>query len=141
MIDILTIMVVLSSTPRTPSCSNPRNISMPMSVSDLAREATVITAARACTSTARKLSTAGPRAPSPPSSAAMKLRGQSRSLGADGGARITVIADKSLMYPVPHDRRELRRIRQVSLLSSSVAGRQLPGVEARHVCRRALSRL
>ena len=113
MIDILTILVVylLVHAADAELLANPRNVSMPMSVSELKpREATVITVAR------DKLFVNGEEVVSVAEIAAgtepvveplrAKLRKQSKSLlGADAEEReVTVIADKSLMYPV------LRRI-------------------------------
>jgi biopolymer transport protein TolR len=113
MIDILTILVVylLVHAADAELLANPRNISMPMSVSELKpREATVITVARDVlyVNGEEVVSLAEVTASSAPvvEPLRLKLRKQARSLlGAGAEEReITVIADKSLMYPV------LRRI-------------------------------
>jgi biopolymer transport protein TolR len=113
MIDILTIMVVylLVHAADAELLSNPRNVSMPMSVSELKpREATVITVARDMlyVNGEEVVSVAEVAASTEPvvERLRLKLRKQARSLlGASADEReITVIADKSLMYPV------LRRI-------------------------------
>jgi biopolymer transport protein ExbD len=113
MIDILTIMVVylLVHAADAELLSNPRNVSMPMSVSELKpREATVITVARDMlyVNGEEVVSVAEVAASTEPvvERLRLKLRKQARSLlGASAEEReITVIADKSLMYPV------LRRI-------------------------------
>jgi biopolymer transport protein TolR len=113
MIDILTIMVVylLVHAADAELLSNPRNVSMPMSVSELKpREATVITVARDMlyVNGEEVVSVAEVAASTEPvvERLRVKLRKQARSLlGASADEReITVIADKSLMYPV------LRRI-------------------------------
>jgi biopolymer transport protein ExbD len=113
MIDILTIIVVylLVHAADAELLSNPRNVSMPMSVSELKpREATVITVARdiVYVNGEQVVSVAAVASSTEPVIEALriKLRKQARSLlGADAEQReITVIADKSLLYPV------LRRI-------------------------------
>jgi len=113
MIDILTIIVVylLVHAADAELLSNPRNVSMPMSVSELKpREATVITVARDMlyVNGEEVVSVAEVAASTEPvvERLRVKLRKQARSLlGASADEReITVIADKSLMYPV------LRRI-------------------------------
>ena len=113
MIDILTIIVVylLVHAADAELLSNPRNVSMPMSVSELKpREATVITVARDMlyVNGEEVVSVAEVAASTEPvvERLRLKLRKQARSLlGASAEEReITVIADKSLMYPV------LRRI-------------------------------
>jgi len=113
MIDILTIMVVylLVHAADAELLSNPRNVSMPMSVSELKpREATVITVARDMlyVNGEEVVSVSEVAASTEPvvERLRLKLRKQARSLlGASADEReITVIADKSLMYPV------LRRI-------------------------------
>jgi biopolymer transport protein TolR len=113
MIDILTILVVylLVHAADAELLSNPRNVSMPMSVSELKpREATVITVARDMlyVNGEEVVSVAEVAASTEPvvERLRVKLRKQARSLlGAGAEEReITVIADKSLMYPV------LRRI-------------------------------
>ena len=113
MIDILTIIVVylLVHAADAELLSNPRNVSMPMSVSELKpREATVITVARDMlyVNGEEVVSVAEVAASTEPVVERLraKLRKQARSLlGASAEEReITVIADKSLMYPV------LRRI-------------------------------
>ena len=113
MIDILTIMVVylLVHAADAELLANPRNISMPMSVSELKpREATVITVARDMlyVNGEEVVSLSDVTAGTEPVVEALraKLRKQSKSLlGADAEEReVTVIADRSLMYPV------LRRI-------------------------------
>jgi len=113
MIDILTIMVVylLVHAADAELLSNPRNVSMPMSVSELKpREATVITVARDMlyVNGEEVVSVAEVAASTEPvvERLRVKLRKQARSLlGASADEReITVIADRSLMYPV------LRRI-------------------------------
>ena len=113
MIDILTIIVVylLVHAADAELLSNPRNVSMPMSVSELKpREATVITVARDMlyVNGEEVVSVAEVAASTEPVVERLraKLRKQARSLlGASADEReITVIADKSLMYPV------LRRI-------------------------------
>ena len=113
MIDILTIIVVylLVHAADAELLSNPRNVSMPMSVSELKpREATVITVARDMlyVNGEEVVSVADVAASTEPVVERLraKLRKQARSLlGASADEReITVIADKSLMYPV------LRRI-------------------------------
>ena len=113
MIDILTILVVylLVHAADAELLANPRNISMPMSVSELKpREATVITVARDMlyVNGEEVVSLAEVTASSDPvvEPLRLKLRKQARSLlGAGAEEReITVIADKSLLYPV------LRRI-------------------------------
>ena len=113
MIDILTIIVVylLVHAADAELLSNPRNVSMPMSVSELKpREATVITVARDMlyVNGEEVVSVAEVAASTEPVVERLraKLRKQTRSLlGAGAEVReITVIADKSLMYPV------LRRI-------------------------------
>ena len=127
MIDILTIMVVylLVHAADAELLSNPRNVSMPMSVSELKpREATVITVARDMlyVNGEEVVSVAEVAASTEPvvERLRVKLRKQARSLlGASADEReITVIADKSLMYPV------LRRI----VASCSAAG--VPGAAA-----------
>jgi biopolymer transport protein ExbD len=113
MIDILTIIVVylLVHAADAELLSNPRNVSMPMSVSELKpREATVITVARDMlyVNGEEVVSVAEVAASTEPvvERLRVKLRKQAKSLlGASADEReITVIADKSLMYPV------LRRI-------------------------------
>jgi len=113
MIDILTIIVVylLVHAADAELLSNPRNVSMPMSVSELKpREATVITVARDMlyVNGEEVVSVAEVAASTEPvvERLRVKLRKQGKSLlGASADEReITVIADKSLMYPV------LRRI-------------------------------
>ena len=113
MIDILTIIVVylLVHAADAELLSNPRNVSMPMSVSELKpREATVITVARNMlyVNGEEVVSVAEVAASTEPvvERLRVKLRKQAKSLlGASADEReITVIADKSLMYPV------LRRI-------------------------------
>ena len=113
MIDILTIIVVylLVHAADAELLSNPRNVSMPMSVSELKpREATVITVARDMlyVNGEEVISVAEVAASTEPvvERLRVKLRKQAKSLlGASADEReITVIADKSLMYPV------LRRI-------------------------------
>ena len=113
MIDILTIIVVylLVHAADAELLSNPRNVSMPMSVSELKpREATVITVARDMlyVNGEEVVSVAEVAASTEPVVERLraKLRKQAKSLlGASAEEReITVIADKSLMYPV------LRRI-------------------------------
>lgn len=113
MIDILTIIVVylLVHAADAELLSNPRNVSMPMSVSELKpREATVITVARDMlyVNGEEVVSVAEVAASTEPVVERLraKLRKQAKSLlGASADEReITVIADKSLMYPV------LRRI-------------------------------
>ena len=113
MIDILTIIVVylLVHAADAELLSNPRNVSMPMSVSELKpREATVITVARDMlyVNGEEVVSVAEVAASTEPvvERLRVKLRKQAKSLlGASADQReITVIADKSLMYPV------LRRI-------------------------------
>ena len=113
MIDILTIIVVylLVHAADAELLSNPRNVSMPMSVSELKpREATVITVARDMlyVNGEEVVSVAEVAASTEPvvERLRVKLRKQAKSLlGASAEEReITVIADKSLMYPV------LRRI-------------------------------
>jgi biopolymer transport protein TolR len=113
MIDILTILVVylLVHAADAELLANPRNVSMPMSVSELKpRDATVITVARDMlyVNGEEVVSVAEVAASSEPvvESLRVKLRKQARSLlGAGAEEReITVIADKSLLYPV------LRRI-------------------------------
>lgn len=113
MIDILTIIVVylLVHAADAELLSNPRNVSMPMSVSELKpREATVITVARDMlyVNGEEVVSVAEVAASTEPvvERLRVKLRKQAKSLlGASADEReITVIADRSLMYPV------LRRI-------------------------------
>ena len=113
MIDILTILVVylLVHAADAELLSNPRNVSMPMSVSELKpREANVITVARdiVYVNGEEVMSVAEVAASAEPvvEQLRAKLRKQAKSLLAAGaeGREITVIADKSLMYPV------LRRI-------------------------------
>jgi len=113
MIDILMIMVVylLVHAADAELLSNPRNVSMPMSVSELKpREATVITVARDMlyVNGEEVVSIADVAASTEPvvERLRVKLRKQARSLLGVGSEtrEITVIADKSLMYPV------LRRI-------------------------------
>ena len=113
MIDILTILVVylLVHAADAELLSNPRNVSMPMSVSELKpREATVITVARdmVYVNGEQVVSVDAVASSTEPVIEALriKLRKQARSLlGGDAEQReITVIADKSLLYPV------LRRI-------------------------------
>ena len=113
MIDILTIIVVylLVHAADAELLSNPRNVSMPMSVSELKpREATVITVARDMlyVNGEEVVSVAEVAASTEPvvERLRVKLRKQAKSLrGSSAEEReITVIADKSLMYPV------LRRI-------------------------------
>ena len=113
MIDILTIIVVylLVHAADAELLSNPRNVSMPMSVSELKpRAATVITVARDMlyVNGEEVVSVAEVAASTEPVVERLraKLRKQAKSLlGASAEEReITVIADKSLMYPV------LRRI-------------------------------
>jgi len=113
MIDILTIIVVylLVHAADAELLSNPRNVSMPMSVSELKpREATVITVARDMlyVNGEEVISVAEVAASTEPvvERLRVKLRKQAKSLlGSSAEEReITVIADKSLMYPV------LRRI-------------------------------
>jgi biopolymer transport protein TolR len=113
MIDILTIMVVylLVHAADAELLSNPRNISMPMSVSELKpREATVITVARDMLYVNGEevvpVASIGASAEPVVEPLRAKLRKQARSLiGAGSETReVTVIAEKSLMYPV------LRRI-------------------------------
>ena len=113
MIEILTIIVVylLVHAADAELLSNPRNVSMPMSVSELKpREATVITVARDMlyVNGEEVVSVAEVAASTEPvvERLRVKLRKQAKSLlGASADEReITVIADKSLMYPV------LRRI-------------------------------
>ena len=113
MIDILTILVVylLVHAADAELLSNPRNVSMPMSVSELKpREATVITVARdiVYVNGEQVVSVAAVAASTEPVIEALrvKLRKQARSLLGAGAEKreVTVIADKSLLYPV------LRRI-------------------------------
>lgn len=113
MIDILTIIVVylLVHAADAELLSNPRNVSMPMSVSELKpREATVITVARDMlyVNGEEVISVAEVAASTEPvvERLRVKLRKQAKSLlGSSAEEReITVIADRSLMYPV------LRRI-------------------------------
>jgi biopolymer transport protein ExbD len=113
MIDILTILVVylLVHAADAEQLSNPRNVSMPMSVSELKpREATVITVARdiVYVNGEQVVSVAAVAASTEPVIEALrvKLRKQARSLLGAGAEKreVTVIADKSLLYPV------LRRI-------------------------------
>jgi len=113
MIDILTIIVVylLVHAADAELLSNPRNVSMPMSVSELKpREATVITVARDMlyVNGEEVVSVAEVAASTEPvvERLRVKLRKQAKSLlGSSAEEReITVIADRSLMYPV------LRRI-------------------------------
>ena len=113
MIDILTILVVylLVHAADAELLSNPRNVTMPMSVSELKpREATVITVTRdlVYVNGEQVVSVGEIAASTEPviESLRAKLRKQARSLLGDGTEEreITVIADKSLLYPV------LRRI-------------------------------
>jgi len=142
MIDILTILVVylLVHAADAELLSNPRNVSMPMSVSELKpREATVITVARDMlyVNGEEVMSVGQVAASTEPVVEALraKLRKQAKSLLAAGAEEreITVIADKSLMYPV------LRRIiascaaAEYSKVSLAVVEREqalahLPGV-------------
>jgi biopolymer transport protein ExbD len=113
MIDILTILVVylLVHAADAELLANPRNVSMPMSVSEMKpREATVITVDKDVlyVNGEEVISVAQVIASPEPVVEALrvKLRKQAKSLlGADAERReVTVIADKSLKYPV------LRRI-------------------------------
>lgn len=142
MIDILTILVVylLVHAADAELLANPRNVSMPMSVSELKpRQATVITVARDMLYVNGEevipLSAVAASTEAVIEPLRVKLRKQARSLlGAGAPEReITVIADKSLMYPV------LRRIiascaaaqyRKVSLavVEREQALARLPGV-------------
>jgi biopolymer transport protein ExbD len=142
MIDILTILVVylLVHAADAELLANPRNVSMPMSVSELKpRQATVITVARDMLYVNGEevipLSAVAASNEAVIEPLRVKLRKQARSLlGAGAPEReITVLADKSLMYPV------LRRIiascaaaeyRKVSLavVEREQALARLPGV-------------
>jgi biopolymer transport protein ExbD len=113
MIDILTILVVylLVHAADAEILTNPRNVSMPMSVSDLKPgEATVITVTRDAlyVNAAEVVSLAAIIAsPSPvvePLRAALERHNGVASAADDAGRSVTVMAEKSLPYPV------LRRI-------------------------------